>query len=304
MNYSLCLLSLAAALLAFCALPAGADAEFAFKEISQTALQLSENGKPVYVYNFGMTLAQRVPGEDGPRRAYRPSGLCAGWHGADRRFSEGPGPRPPPRHLLGLARDRRYTARRTIFGPSRASTRSSSAGSRETKPDSARLAVENGWYDGAKRFVKENVEIVAHSAEGSRRALDFTLRFEAASDPVTIVGTPDQKKGYGGFAMRFATPDGGGSKTIITTDQGVSPKDGVMSRHPWAQISGVYKGRPAGARIEDDPSNPGYPNNGWLMRHELCALNVSYPGLDPIVLIPGKPLVLKYRVILFAGEAP
>ena len=40
------------------------------------------------------------------------------------------------------------------------------------------------------------------------------------------------------------------------------------------------------------------------MRHELCALNVSYPGLEPVMLEPGKPLQLKYRVILFAGESP
>jgi len=33
-------------------------------------------------------------------------------------------------------------------------------------------------------------------------------------------------------------------------------------------------------------------------------LNVSYPGVEPITLEPGKPLVLKYRVTLFAGAAP
>jgi hypothetical protein len=51
------------------------------------------------------------------------------------------------------------------------------------------------------------------------------------------------------------------------------------------------------------PANPGYPHNGWLMRHGFGFLNVSYPGLEPITLEPGKPLLLRYRVILFAGEA-
>jgi hypothetical protein len=32
-------------------------------------------------------------------------------------------------------------------------------------------------------------------------------------------------------------------------------------------------------------------------------LNVSYPGVEPITLEPGKPLVLKYRVILLSGDA-
>ena len=38
------------------------------------------------------------------------------------------------------------------------------------------------------------------------------------------------------------------------------------------------------------------------MRHELCFLNVSYPGLTPLTLETGKPLVLKYKVTLFDGS--
>jgi hypothetical protein len=301
MNAIATTLLLAAALFALSIAPAAADGAFAFKEISPTAIELTDGGKPVYVYNFGMTLAKGFP--ESMRRAaylhpvYAPDGTVL-----TDDFN------PNHAHHRGIfwawpeitvngKKDDIWTVKgfREKFVRWDA---------RETRADSARLAVENGWYDGDRKFVREHVEIVAHSVEGNRRALDFTLRFEAVSDPVTIVGTPDQKKGYGGFAFRFATPDGGGSKTIITTDQGVSAKDGVMSRHPWAQISGVYNGRPAGARVEDAPSNPGYPKNGWLMRHELCLLNVSYPGLDPVVLAPGKPLVLKYRVILFAGDSP
>jgi hypothetical protein len=78
-------------------------------------------------------------------------------------------------------------------------------------------------------------------------------------------------------------------------------KDGVMARHPWAEISGTFKGREAGARIEDDPANPGYLNTGWLMRHGFGFLNPSFPGRTPVTLQPGTPLVLKYRVILFSG---
>jgi hypothetical protein len=38
------------------------------------------------------------------------------------------------------------------------------------------------------------------------------------------------------------------------------------------------------------------------MRHSYAMLNVSYPGLEPVWLKPGQPLVLKYRVILFLGQ--
>ena len=81
--------------------------------------------------------------------------------------------------------------------------------SRETGDAVARLGVENGWYDGDRQFVREGVEILAHPASKERRVLDFTLRFEALERPVVIVGTPDDKKGYGGFAFRTAPRKGG-----------------------------------------------------------------------------------------------
>ena len=52
MNGTLGLLSLAAVLPALCVRPAKAEGEFAFKETSPTAIELTDNGKPVYVYNW------------------------------------------------------------------------------------------------------------------------------------------------------------------------------------------------------------------------------------------------------------
>ena len=50
-------------------------------------------------------------------------------------------------------------------------------------------------------------------------------------------------------------------------------------------------------------STRGLPHNGWLLRHGFGFLNVSYPGKKPLTIEPGKPLVLKYRVVLFSGES-
>jgi hypothetical protein len=280
--------------------PAVAASGFAFREISPASLELSEGGKPVFVYNFGGILASNFP--ERMRRAcylhpvYAPDGtvMTDDFH------------KDHPHH-------------RGIFWPWEVITYNGETNdawtvkgfpqrfvrwkARETSGTVARLAVENGWYAGEKKFVKEDVEILAHPTANGRRVLDFTLRFEAVDQPVTIVGTPDARKGYGGFAFRTAPRDGGAAKTIIRTDEGVSEKDGVMAKHPWAEIVGNYKGKPESVRIEDDPSNPGYPSNGWLMRHSFALLNVSYPGLDPVTLQPGKPLTLKYRVILSSGDA-
>jgi hypothetical protein len=173
---------------------------------------------------------------------------------------------------------------------------------RKAGADSAVLGVENGWFIGDRQVMKENVEIRAGRARDGKRILDFVLRFEPTGEPVEIAGTPDQNKGFGGFCFRLAPRDGGQKGTVIRTEQGVAAKDGVNEPHPWAQVDGTFQGKPGGGRIDDDPSNPGYPNNGWLMRYGFGFLNVSYPGLKHITLKHGAPLALKYRVTLFSGK--
>jgi hypothetical protein len=277
-----------------------AESAFSFSETNNsTGLELFENGQPVFIYNYGMVLA---PGAaDRLRRSsylhpvYAPDGTLM----TDDFNKDHPHHRGIFWAWEVVTVDGRTDDVWTVKGFKQKFVRWKA---RETNNNSARLSVENGWFDGEKKFVKEDVEIVTHRAAKDQRVMDFTLSFEALDGPVVIVGTPDSKKGYGGFAFRTAPRDGGAAKTIIRTDKGISEQDGVLSRHPWAEIAGSFHGKEAGVRIEDDPANPGYPKNGWLMRHSFALLNVSYPGLDPITLQPGKPLVLKYRVILFNGK--
>jgi hypothetical protein len=277
-----------------------ADSPFAFRESSPASLELSERGQPVFVYNFGGILAAGAP--ETMRRStylhpvYAPDGTVL-----TDDFN------PDHRHHRGIfwawevvVFDGQTNDIWTVKGFRQKFVRWTA---RETTAASARLAVENGWYDGARKFVKEDVEIVAHPTTGDRRRLDFTLRFEATEKPVTIMGTPSGRKGYGGFAFRTAPRNGGPASTVIRTDEGVLKGDGVMARHPWAELFGTFGGRKELIRIEDDASNPGYPKNGWLLRHGFALLNVSYPGLEPLTLQPGKPLVLKYRVVLASGAA-
>jgi hypothetical protein len=280
--------------------PAGAETKFAFREVSPASVELTENGKPVFVYNFGLILATNFP--ETMRRScylhpvYAPDGTLL----TDDFNKDHPHHRGIFWAWEVITYDGKTDDVWTVKGFRQRFVRWKA---RETAGSTARLAVENGWYSGEHKFVKEDVDILAHPVANDRRVLDFTLSFEAVDKPVTIVGTPIAKKGYSGFAFRTAPRDGGAAKTVIRTEDGVSEQDGVMARHPWAEIVGSYQGEKESVRIEDDASNPGYPKNGWLMRHSFALLNVSYPGLDPIILQPGKPLVLKYRVILSSGKA-
>ena len=278
-----------------------AGAQFTFRETSPATLELAEHGKPVFVYNFGGILPSGFPEkmrrESYIHPVYAPDGTL---------LSDDFNPNHPHHRGIFWAWEEVTTRGKkddswTVKGYRDRFVRWIT---RDTQGRVAKLAVENGWYDGDRKFAKEEVEILTYLAEHNRRLMEFTLRFEALDAPVTLEGTHVEKKGYGGFAFRFQTPDGGGKQTVIRTEQGLAAKDGVMARHVWAEISGIYKGKVAGARIEDDTANPGYPQNGWLLRHELCLLNPSYPGNDAVILQPGRPLILKYRVTLFTGDSP
>jgi hypothetical protein len=142
--------------------------------------------------------------------------------------------------------------------------------------------------------VKETVEIVTHPARSNRRELDFTLSIEALGQPVQIAGQQDGK-GYGGFCIRYADRE----DTVVRTDAGREAKDTNLVPHPWAELEGTFGGRRAGARIDIDPANPGFPN-GWCLRH-YGFLGVNFPGLKPYTLEPGKPVILKYRVTVNAA---
>jgi hypothetical protein len=254
-------------------------------------LRLTEGGRPVFTYNYGMQLAPGVPEsrrrssylhplyapdgtvltDDFPKDHYHHRGLSWMWPVV---LVEG-----KRLNLWEIAGIRQRFVRWIA---------------RETTGPKARLAVENGWFlDDNRKLLRETVEISVEPAQGGKRVLELTLRFEALGAPIAIAGTPDQKKGYGGLSLRFAPR----TETVLTTGAGREAADTNLVPHPWAELAGEFQGRPAGIRIDDDPSNPGFPN-GWCLRY-YGFLGVNFPGLEPYTIQPGQPLVLRYRLTLF-----
>jgi len=280
------------ALAASCALSAAAQTSpFAFRDAGPGSLELAENGRPVFVYNYGMML------KDGAPESRRRSCYLHPVYAPDGTVVTDDFPRDHDHHRglfwawpIVAADGQRYDLW-TIRGIHQKFVRWIA---REAVPALARLAVENGWYAGERKLVKETVEIVARPAVSTYRRLDLTLAFEALEQTVEISGAPEEQKGYGGLCLRF----GPRRETLIRTDAGSEPHDTNMVPHRWAELEGLFDGRRAGARIEIDPSNPGYPN-GWCLRH-YGFLGVNFPGLRPFRLEPGRPLVLKYRVTVFS----
>ncbi len=288
-------------LIVLAGLALGADkSPFAFHDVNSVALELTENGKPVFDYNYGMVWKQGFP-ESMKRSSYlHPVYAPDGTLITDDFNKNHP-------HHRGIF----WTWPVIVFDgktydtwevDDRIKQRFERWVRRETAHDGATLEVANGWYVGEKRIVKENMHIHVQPLKNDVRVMEFRWTVEADGQPVEIAGTPDENKGYGGFCFRMAARDGGIKGTTIRTDKGVLAKDGVMEVTKWAELSGTVQGKQESVRLDDDPGNPNFGGNGWLLRHSFGLMNPSYPGLHHLTLEPGKPLILNYRVTLASGD--
>ncbi len=280
----------AGVMLALSAATVHAEGPFQFREVTPASLEVVENGKPVLVYNHGMVLREGVD------EKYRRSSYIHPVYAPDGTVVTDDFPKDHPHHrgicwswpivkFEGKTHD--------VWAVVGMHQRFVRWMERRAGPATAELAVENGWFVGERKAVKETVKLTVHGAAGNRRDIDITLTFEAVDSPVEIAGR--EIKGYGGFGVRFAPR----TETVLRSDKGVEAKDSDMVQHPWAELEATFSGRRAGLRIADGAGNPKYPN-GWCLRH-YGYVAVNYPGLETITLTPGKPLTLTYRVTVFSA---
>jgi hypothetical protein len=269
----------------------GAEPGFTWTN-SDGQLSLTENGKPVLVYQMGMKLANGAP--EMKRRAgyihplYAPNGAIVTddfpkdhWHHRGVFWAW------QAVRYQGVTHDQ-WTLTGGIY--TRPEKSSSSSGK------SAALNVTAGWFFDGQRIIDEYLSMRADPLEGNSRKLHFTIRLEATGDPVELTGELANNKGYGGFSVRFAPRE----DTVVRTDKGMEVKDTDMAPHPWAELEATYYGKRAALRIDDDGSNAGYPN-GWCLRN-YGFLGVNYPGLAPLTIEKGKPVILKYTLTVRAIE--
>ncbi len=151
-----------------------------------------------------------------------------------------------------------------------------------------------GDYIDRGKDSREVVEIVVHPAQGSETRVEVALEWEALKHPVTLRGSQEEGKSYGGFSARFAPRE----QTRIGTDEGPVEKDEDLVPHRWAELEAVYQGRRAVLRITPAESNPGVPWQ-WCLRH-YGFVGASFPGRtaasNGYTLEPGVPLRLRFTV--------
>lgn len=270
---------------------APAAAQMEWRELPGQRIEVTDAGRPALVYNYGPQLPAGVPEnrrrccyiyplytpagvsmlDDFPKDHYHHHGLFWAWP-----VVETPGGRFDLWMYRGI--EHRFV------GWIR----------RDPREGAAQLVAENGWYVKDERIVREIVEILVHPAKGNERRIDVALEWEALKEPVTLRGSQEQNKSYGGFSARFAPRD----QTRIRTSEGMAEKDEDLVRHRWAELEAVYQGRRAALRITPADGNPGIPYQ-WCLRHYGFA-GASFPGKtgesNGYTLQPGAPLRLRFTV--------
>jgi hypothetical protein len=168
---------------------------------------------------------------------------------------------------------------------------------REAKVDRATLSMESAWkLDGRETVAREIVTLHVYPASDEGRAIDVEIEIEAVGGPLTLQGTPDENKGYGGFSLRGAPMLTG---AFMTTDQGPLEKDSTNVPFRWADISTSE----LGVAIFVSPDHIGFPTT-WLIRNSYAGfINASWPGLKPATIQTGEMVVLHYRLYIHRGDA-
>lgn len=273
------------------ALPALAAAQISMTDHADGRLELKENGKTALVYNYGPQLPSGVPEDrrrccyifpvftpagvsmldDFPKDHYHHHGVFWAWPVVET---------PSGKYDLWMYKGVQHRFEKWEV--------------RDVKPDSAVLRASNGWYAGDRRIVHELVQVRLFPSEGKSRRFVVTLKLTATSEPVTLRGSQEKGKSYGGFSARFAPREG----TSINSAEAAVLKDEDLVNHKWAELTATYSGRKATLRITPNPLNPGTPYQ-WCLRN-YGFVGASFPGrtdeVQGFTLQPGKPLEMMFTV--------
>jgi hypothetical protein len=268
-------------------LPVTSQPAFVWKDVGDGRLALTERGNPVMVYNYGPQLKAGAP--ENRRRCcyvyplYTPAGVSMlddfpqdHWHHRGLFWAW------PVVETEGNTHDEWMNM---------------TVKDHTTKPPvtkGGRLQVENTWQLDGRDIVREGVVLTALPSKGDARELTVELTLEALANPVTLKGSREAGKSYGGFSARFAPRE----DTILRADGETLSNDEDLTPRHWAELEGVYGKKKAVLRITPDTADLGAPYQ-WCLR-KYGFVGASFPGRtapeDGFTLQPHKPIKLIFQV--------
>lgn len=266
---------------------------FQLKDIDEKSIGLWENGQPVLVYNTGLRSLPGNPAagrrssyvhplyglngeiltDDFPPDHYHHHGLFWGW----------------PHVKIGKRDYDLWKMRGIRIDIQRWITQ-------QAEGNRAVLSLENGWFVGDRRVMKEVVTLKVHPRTAEGREIDIRFQWTPTENAITLGGA--EGKGYGGLTLRFAPR----KETTITVPSGQTKEDLLSTRLPWADLSAKFQdaSSASGAALMVDPEHPNFPPY-WMTR-EYGVLAVGWPGDEPRTLGAGETVDCSYRVWIHNGS--
>ncbi|MEN8227026.1 MAG: DUF6807 family protein [Bacteroidota bacterium] len=149
-------------------------------------------------------------------------------------------------------------------------------------------------------FIVENTTIIVHQLKSGLRRLDFEISLQALVPGVSIGGSDDEK-GYGGLCARIKLPE---DLLFTSTEGSITPKRLQVIAGPWMDFSGTFSagGEQSGLTIFCHPDTPNYPAP-WILRQKSSMQNIVFPGRERVEIAMDQPTILKYSLIVHAGNA-
>jgi hypothetical protein len=160
----------------------------------------------------------------------------------------------------------------------------------------AQIDAENLWmWEDNEPIVNEHAIIRVYHSTADNRIIDLTLKFLALKDSVTIATRFTNS--YGGLNIRFQTPQNQ-EISYFTDEKGANPV------RAWSDFAGIFEGNKSvsGLMVLQNKDNPEYPGN-WREYPDLAWVQPTFPTPNTRFLLSREePLVLRYRLIIHAGE--
>ncbi|MFZ5830896.1 MAG: PmoA family protein [Planctomycetota bacterium] len=169
------------------------------------------------------------------------------------------------------------------------------------------IVTRNDWIAPTGEKVCEDVRTLRFGADESARWIDFDIEIQATDEPVVFGDTKE-----GTFAIRVAEPIRVEAKKggQIVNSEGQRDAEAWGKRASWVDYHGPVEGATQGIAILNHPTSFGFPTYWHVRTYGLFAANPfgahDFTGNESesgaYTLEPGKPLTLRYRVILHNGD--
>jgi len=172
-------------------------------------------------------------------------------------------------------------------------------------PVLGRMRTRDEWLAADGRKVLDDERLVTFYNTKSSRIIDFDIKLEATSGPVTF---NDTKEGM--FGLRMASSMDVTKKTggKITNAEGLTDDKAWGQPSPWVDYVGPVKNKTVGIAVLNHPDSFRYPTTWHVRTYGLFAANpfgwhdFGKPVKGDYTLPAGQAISFHYRVILHEGE--